>query len=248
MIRQWAIVVVALGMAGTASAEELVSGLSQDVVEITSNYTGSDIVVFGAIERPELAKGRDIVVVVRGPDTDMTVRRKQRNGGIWYNHDTAKLTGMPSYYFVASTRPIADIASRDTLERYDLGLANLEPETLASRHNPEPFRQAAIRLEAQRGLYTEEPTGVEFLSETLFRVHVPVPASVPRGQYNAEVYLFRDGTVVSAQSTPLFIDQTGFERHVYSLAHAEPFAYGLTTVLAAVFLGWLSSLAFRRNV
>ena len=35
--------------AGSAVAtEDLVSGLSQDTVEITSNYSGTDIVVFGA--------------------------------------------------------------------------------------------------------------------------------------------------------------------------------------------------------
>jgi uncharacterized protein (TIGR02186 family) len=88
---------------------------------------------------------------------------------------------------------------------------------------------------------------VEFLSPTLFRARVPVPASVPRGQYNAEVYLFRDGTVISAQSTPLFIDQTGLERRLYNFAHTSPLSYGLSTVLMAVLLGWVSSLIFRRS-
>jgi uncharacterized protein (TIGR02186 family) len=239
--------VVILGLAAPASAEDLVSGLSQDVVEITSNYTGTDIVVFGAIERPGDMQGRDIVVVVRGPDIDMTVRRKDRIGGIWLNNDRAVLDAMPSYYFVASTRPMSQIASSDTLKRYDLGLANLEPQSVSSHHDSEPFREAAIRQEMRGGLYAEAPSGVEFLSETLFRVRVPVPATVPRGQYNAAVYLFRDGTVISAQSTPLFIDQTGFERRILRIAHESPFTYGVSTVLAAALLGWLSSLMFRRN-
>jgi uncharacterized protein (TIGR02186 family) len=75
---------------------------------------------------------------------------------------------------------------------------------------------------------------------------VPVPADVPRGQYNVQVYLFRDGNVVSAQSTPLYVDQTGLERRLFNFAHQEPFAYGVSTVLMAAALGWLSSLVFRR--
>lgn len=232
---------------GAAGAEDLVSGLSQDTVEITSNYTGTDIVVFGAIEHVEESGINDVVVIVRGPDASMTVRKKDRVVLIWLNRDQAVLQGLPSYYFLASTRSLSAIAPRDTLERYGIGLANLVPEKIVSHHDPVPFRQALVRHKEQEGLYGENPSGVEFLSPTLFRVHVPVPASVPRGQYNAEVYLFRDGNVISAQSTPLFIDQTGLERRLYNFAHTSPTSYGLSTVLMAMFLGWLSSVVFRRT-
>ena len=73
-----------------------------------------------------------------------------------------------------------------------------------------------------------------------------VPAGVPRGQYNVEVYLFRDGEVVSAQSTPLFIDQTGLERRLFNMAHYAPFYYGLACVAMAMMLGWISAVLFRR--
>jgi uncharacterized protein (TIGR02186 family) len=229
-------------------AEDLVSGISQDVIEITSNYTGSDIVVFGAIERPVDAGTRDVVVVVRGPDTDVTVRKKARVGGLWINSDQAILKGMPSYYFIASTRPVAQIASNYTLKNFGLGLANLEPSSYHSHHDVEPFRAALVRRMQRDGLFTETSTSVEFLSETLFRVRVPVPASVPRGKYDVDVYLFRNGNAVSAQTTPLFVDQTGLERRLFNFAHAEPFIYGVSTVLLAALLGWISSLLFRQNL
>ena len=235
--------------ASPASAEQLVSGISQDLIQITSNYTGSDIVVFGAIEGEPNAENhapRDVVVVVRGPDADITVRRRDRVAGVWINHDAAKLSGMPSYYFLASTRPLAAIAPPDALTHYNIGLQNLQPDTVHSHHDYEPFRQAALRHLTQDHLYTETPGGVEFLSETLFRAHVPVPAGVTRGQYNVEVYLLRGGVVQSAQSTPLFIDQTGLERRLYNFAHNQPFGYGLAAVVMAVIMGWISSLLFRR--
>ncbi|MGB8363161.1 MAG: TIGR02186 family protein [Rhizomicrobium sp.] len=236
--------------AGGAAAQDLVSGLSQDQVEITSSYAGTSIVVFGAIEASDNAPvaAKDVVVVIRGPDTDMIVRRKARIAGIWVNRDAMTLDGMPSYYYLASTRPLAQIASLQTLDRYQLGLAQLTPRS-TSTHDPakaEPFRLAAIRERTQDGLYAETQ-GVEFLSYSLFRVRIPIPAAVPRGEYTVEAYLFRDGTVTSAQSTPLFVDQTGIERRLYRFAHASPFVYGLFAVVVAMLLGWLSSLVVRQQ-
>jgi uncharacterized protein (TIGR02186 family) len=174
-----------------ASAEDLVSGISQDTIQITSNYTGTDIVVFGAIERAIAPQGRGIVVIVRGPDEPMTVRRRDRVAGVWVNRDAARFEGLPAYYYLASTEPVARIAPAETLRRYGIGLQALTPSAIGSHHDPEPFRQAAIRYHQRSGLYAENPGSIDFLSETLFRARVPVPAGVTRGQYNVEVYLFR---------------------------------------------------------
>ena len=239
-------------LASAASAEDLVSGLSQDQIQITSNYAGTDIVVFGAIESADTSEteaSRDVVVVVRGPDADFAVRRKVWVAGIWINRDKITLYGMPAYYYVASKRPLSKIASPDTLAQYQIGVANLRPkgESTRSRRKGEPFRLAAIRLREQQKLYAEAPAGVEFLGYSLFRVRVPVPASVATGEYSVQVYLFRDGNVVSAQTTPLFVDQIGLERRLFRFAHGRPFGYGLATVAMAMLLGWGSSFLFRRQ-
>jgi uncharacterized protein (TIGR02186 family) len=222
--------------------EDLVSGLSQDQVEITSNYTGTDIVVFGAIESSDntsTSTGRDVVVVVRGPNAGMIVRRKVRIADVC----------MPTYYFVSSTRPLPAITSTQILQRYQIGLASIEPQSM-STHVPakaEPYRLAAIHERAVAGLYAET-TNVEFLSYSLFRVRVPIPATVTRGEYTAEVYLFRDGNVVSAQSTPLDVEQKGLERRINRFAHRSPLVYGLAAVLMAMLFGWISSLIVRQQI
>jgi len=233
-------------LAAPARAEDLVSGVSQDIIQITSNYTGTNIVVFGAIEGPQAAQGRDIVVVVRGPDEPMTVHRRERVPVVWVNRHAARFEGLLGYYYLASTAPLSRIASQEALARYGIGLEALRPSQVGSHHDPEPFRQAAIRYHKRVGLYAESPGSIDFLSETLFRTRVPVPAGVTRGQYNVEVYLFRDGQVVSVQSTPLFVDASGLERRLFNLAHDAPLSYGLSCVLMAMLLGWISSVLFRR--
>jgi uncharacterized protein (TIGR02186 family) len=235
-----------LALSAPVQAEDLVSGISQDIIQITSNYTGTDIVVFGAIEGAQASQGRNIVVVVRGPDEEMTVRRKDRVAGVWVNRDAARFEGLPAYYYLASTAPLARIAPRQALERYGIGLQALHPALIGSHHDPGPFLEAAIRYHRRVGLYAESPGSIDFLSETLFRTRVPVPAGVTRGQYNVEVYLFRDGEVISAQSTPLFVDATGLERRLFNFAHDAPLFYGLACVVMAMLLGWITSVLFRR--
>jgi uncharacterized protein (TIGR02186 family) len=248
----WVVLSAAFFTSMAARADDLVAGLSTDLIQITSNFTGTDIVLFGAIEPTEEAgpaKDQDLVVVIRGPQVDMTVRRKERVVGIWVNREQAVLAGLPGYYFLASTRPLDDIASLATLQRFRLGTANLDAMALGGVKPDEvaAFRAAAIRDRKRERLYWESPTGIEFLSRTLFRARIQVPASVPPGEYRAEVYLFQNGTVVSAQSSPLFIDKSGFERRVYNYAYQASFAYGFAAVLMAFAFGWAGFLVFRER-
>jgi len=236
-----------------ARAEDLVSVLSKDLIEIRSNFTGTDIVLFGAIESPDpfaSAEGRDIVVAIRGPDAPATVRRKARIAGVWINRDSVTFDRLPGFYFVAATRPLGDIASPLILQRFELGLANLAARPLADTEDSAAaaeFLGAAIRQKREEGLYEETTSGIEFSSHSVFRARVPLPATVPPGSYTADVYLFRDGTVISAQSTPLYVDKSGMERRLYNLAHREPLFYGIGAVLMALLLGWMSSILFRQS-
>jgi uncharacterized protein (TIGR02186 family) len=248
MLRAIVIALVVL-FAAPALAEDVISGLSQDNIQITSSYSGTDIVVFGAVEDSGDQKGRDVVVVIRGPTTNFTARRKARVAGIWVNSDRVVVKGMPSYYYLVGTRDINLLATEDTLAHYDLGLDHVQPidATTPVLSKLETYRQAIVRARERSGLYAERSEGVEFLNKSLFRVRIPVPATVPRGQYTAEVYLFREGAVISVQSSPLFIEQAGMERRLFTLAHTRPVVYGVSAVLMSLLLGWLSSVVFRQN-
>ncbi len=234
-----------LGVAPALADENLVAGLSQDTIEIRSNYNGAEITVFGAIEHPAAGKP-DIVVAVRGPEQDMRVLRKERVAGIWVNRSRALLRAMPSYYFVAGNRPLERIASASLRNSYALGLGAIRPHGLKSDSDPEPFRKALLAQMERSHLYVQQEDGVEFLSGTLFRVRVPVPSTAPRGKYVAEVYLLRDGKIVDQNAAELVIDQIGLERRLYDFSRNAPLIYGVATTFMALLLGWLSSFMFRR--
>ena len=82
---------LALLAAEAARAETLVTSISSSRVEITSNYTGGTIAVFGAVERDgqTIARtgGYDVVVTAKGPRQNLTVREKEPVGPLWLNRE-----------------------------------------------------------------------------------------------------------------------------------------------------------------
>ncbi|HCX13774.1 MAG TPA: hypothetical protein DGZ24_00495 [Rhodospirillaceae bacterium] len=228
----------------TAQEVPLVAALSSHLVAITAGFTGTDVLLFGATDGPG-----DIAVVVRGPTSDTVVRRKERLGPIWVNGTEAVLRDAPSYYRVASNRPLKEIASKLLLSQFQIGLENIRlisANQVVDDKITREFRNAFIDLKLDDGLYDQGLGAVNFMSNRLFRTELHFPAHVPTGTYLVEVYLFRDGQVTSAEIVPLNISKIGVGADIYDFAHNLAFLYGLMAVILAIAAGWAASAAFRR--
>ena len=239
-----------------AAAERLVVSLSNHRVQITSNFTGEDLVLFGTIaadaDAPALLSTYDLVVTVTGPRENFRTRHKERVAGIWVNVDAREFVRVPSYLGVLSNRPVKDIASPETLRRLQVGLDNfLLPQRIgpdiADTVRNDPYRVAFVRVESEFGLYREEPNAVTFLTPTVFRAAIPLPANVPTGSYAIDVKLFSGGAMTARTNTALEIIKAGFEQYVADAARDHGLLYGLATALIALFTGWLASVVFRRD-
>ncbi|RJF94714.1 hypothetical protein D3874_02530 [Oleomonas cavernae] len=236
----------------TARADSLMTDLSERLIAITSSFTGSSILVFGAVVADGPGK-RDVVVVLRGPDQGLRVRRKEQVAGIWMNTDAHPFEAVPAFYAVAATRPLAEINAASAFARHQIGLSALKlkvrglSETSEEASEAVPFRTALLRLKARQGLYPLMTQPVTFVGPSLFRATFQFPSNVPVGSYKAEIYLFKDGELIGANSSALFVDKTGIERWIYKAALNYPVLYGLSAVFIAAGIGWLAALAFRRT-
>jgi uncharacterized protein (TIGR02186 family) len=243
------LVLLAALLPGTAvrAAEPLVADLSKHLVAITTGFAGTDVLLFGAIEEIDGKTAGD-VVVVRGPNRSEVLRRKARTGGIWINSGTGKVDSVPSFYRVASTRPLDQVASKSVLERHQIGLDHLKLDIRVkdSDIDPDEYRKALFRLNQKRGLYGEDTLKIGMLSQRLFRTDVHFPANVPVGTYMVEVYLMVDGQVASAQTTPLVVSKIGIGADVFDFAHQQAAAYGIIAILLAAAAGWLAAVAFKK--
>ena len=239
---RWLTLLLALLSVG-AGAQTLSADLSSHVIGINTYFAGADLVLFGSTDRPG-----DIVVVVRGPPTEMVVRRKERVLGLWLNGSSVVFRDAPSFYEMASTRPLADIAPADTLARYDIGIDNLKlsPTSPTEADKLAEFRTAFIANQESADLYRPATAHVTFLGEHLFRADMGFPATVPTGDYTVEVVLVSGGQVIGAQTTPLVVSRIGFSNGVFAVAQHQAALYGAGTLLFAVFAGWAAGAIFRR--
>ena len=239
-----------------ADAERLIVSVSNHRVTVTPNYSGEELVLFGSIEKdsktPPDRTSYDLVVTVSGPRADMVTRRKERKFGIWMNMDSRQFLKVPSYLAVFANRPLDAIAPSEVQRRQQLGLKSI---LLTQRVGPDyadvvtsdPFRSAFVRLRSEHGLYREATSAVTFLTPTLFRTGIPLPAEVPIGTYEVDIKLFADGALVTRTDSAFEIVKVGFEQFVANSARQNGFAYGLATAMMALMTGWMASIVFRKD-
>ncbi len=231
-------------------SEEVVLGLSQDKVSITTSFNGDEILIFGAVKRevpipdgPTL----EVIVTVSGPSEPITVRRKEKKLGIWINTDAVEVDAAPSFYAVATSGPMADVLSNTEDQRYKISVNQAirsvgAPDNIA---DSQAFTEALIRVRASKGLYQMLENRVAVDQQTLFRTAVDLPSSLTEGDFYIRIYLTRGGQVVSSYETEIDVRKVGLERFLFNLSRQKPFLYGLMSLAIAVVAGWTASTAFR---
>ena len=230
----------------------LVPDVSARSIEIRYTFAGAQLLLFGAILYPGgkvPSRPADIVVVLKGPVEPIVVREKQKIAGIWMNADRNRFRSAPSYYAVASSRPVRELVDERTAAIFELGLQDLQlsPGGGALPDKERRFENGLLDLRKRQGLYAEHPGGVEISDGVLYRARIAIPSQVPVGTYTAETFLIDRGKVIAAATRDVEVGKAGFERFVALAARQHGFLYGLASVLLSLGLGWAAAMAFRRR-
>jgi len=230
-------------IAAPSHAEPLVADLSESVVRITTGFTGTKVLLFGAKE----GDGR-VVVIVEGPRHPLTVRRKNRVAGIWVNRAEVRFNDVPSFYHVLSSEPLEQWLPLRTRDLYQIGVEylKLDPEEDVGPAQAAHFRDALIRNMQRIGRYGVLEGKVTVLGGQLFRADLYLPANLPTGFYSVEVMLVKDGDVKTIQSTPLLVTKAGIGAEVFDLAYSYPALYGVLAIVIAVLAGLGANAIFRK--
>lgn len=237
-----------LALPAQAQEEEIVAGLSQNVVSITATFVGSEILIFGAVKRDAPAPEGDlgVAVVVEGPSQQITVRRKAKRMGIWVNTDAVEVEAAPSFYAISTSAPFTDVISAEVDSERHISIPEsiqiLESDAVA---DPESFAEAVIRIRSKSGLYKIDEGAVNVTQDTLFDTRIQLPANLTEGLYRARIYLTRSGEIVAEHSANIDVRKVGLERWLYNLAHEQALIYGLMSLAIAIAAGWGASAFFR---
>ncbi|MEI4490001.1 TIGR02186 family protein [Mameliella alba] len=243
------LLLILLAFALPAKAEQVVLGLSKEIVQISTDFDGSDILIFGAIKRetPIEAEPLQVIVSVAGPQQPVTVWRQARRFGIWVNAHAVEVDAAPSFYAIATSAPWAQVISETEDLRHKVSIPRAIRSVGAPMDVPDAqsFTEAVIRIRTGEGTYQLLENTVTVREQTLFDTAISMPANLTEGSYPTRIFLTRGGRVINTYETEIEVRKVGLERWLYVLSRQQPFVYGLMSLFIAIAAGWGASTAFR---
>src|SRR3546814_7070543 len=136
------------GTAEAAPSDPLVVDLSSHLVAITTGFTGTDVLLFGATQ----GEGH-IVVIVEGPHSNLAVRRKEQVLGIWVNREEVTFRNVPTFYQVKASDLLDEWLPLRLRERHQISVEylNMEPIGDIGPAKAADFRAELIRHQQRIG-------------------------------------------------------------------------------------------------
>lgn len=227
----------------------LVPEVSQSEVQVRQGFTGTQLLLFGAILDPAGRRAGaeyDIVVVLKGPAEAIRMREKERFAGIWVNAASSDFRSAPSFFAVAASRPIEEIVDDRTAAIYELGTEFIQLSP-SGQIDPDKERRFAAGLVEQRerlGLYNENMDGVSINEQVLYKARISLPSNVTTGQYTAETFAITDGRVIASAVANVEVRKVGMGRFVEDASQDWSLTYGFIAVLLSVGMGWIAGRLF----
>lgn len=235
------IIIFLLFLPNISNARPIISGISPTKVEIDTNFTGTEILLFGS----KIHYG-DLVVIIKGPKNNYFINKQDKIFGIWHNKERTKIKDIYSYYAFFSTND-------DYHSNYKLfPKIEAEENNIIFNSNEQNARKKSqfkiefIKIKKENNLYHEHPKGVEFLDEQLYKVKINFPKNIPNGIYSTEIYLINNNIISAYQTIPIYVRKIGLSAKIYNMAHDNPYLYGFIAIFLALLSGILANFIFKR--
>ena len=228
----------------------LVPEVSQSRIEVRQGFTGANLLLYGAVISPgQSREDYDIVVVLKGPAEAIRMREKERFAGIWMNAGSSDFRSAPSFFAVASSRPISDLVDERTAAIFELGTRFIQ---LSPTGEIEPLEQARfarglVDMRQRDGLYSEDPEGVRISEGVLYQARINLPSNVTTGPYTAETFAISGGRVVASATAKIEVVKVGLEGRVVLEANRNSFLYGTFAIILSLSMGVMAGRLFARG-
>lgn len=230
----------------SASDNKMTAEISTDLVQINTGFDGMNLLLFGTTNG-----ANNIIIVIKGPLETNIIRKKTRVASIWVNTEKVIIENVPTFYAIASTRPLNQITTQSILKKYGIGANNfltniLKQANAKTMDISDEYKNALVRLKNKLGLYIDNPIKIKLIEEQLFRANIKFPANVGTGKYTAQIYYFKDGLLLDVINKPILVEKIGIGADVFRLAHSHSALYGIIAILIAVASGWIAAAIFRK--
>ena len=221
----------------------IIADISDNKINIDVGFKGAKLLFFGVIDEEG-----EVVVSVTGPRKAIRVRKKEKKFGIWLNADTRIFYDVPSYYYVAATKPLEQLGAENVLKINQIGIKNIRFEGAEEKEKEERSYWidgiVSSMVEAER--YNPEQGIIKLSDKRLFKTELNFSAELVDGEYLVDTLLLKEGNVIAARRSFINVSKSGFGEKIYKTAKNNRLSYGFISVFFAIVFGFFVHESIRR--
>jgi len=223
--------------------QNLIAGFLDNNIDIDVGFTGKKLSYFGAID----IQG-DLVIIVTGPRKKIKVFKKEKKIWFWLNSSSRIFADVPSYYFVATSRPLNQMKNDSFLKINQIGLENLRFEGAEEIEEIEraKWRNGIIDSMKKMGNYFSKNGNIDIIDEHLFKTEISFPSDIAEGVYIVDSLLLKNDSVIGSNRSFINVSKSGLGEKVYLFATEKGLLYGIFAVIAAMLFGFSVNEAIRK--
>ena len=223
--------------------QNLIAGFLDNNINIDVGFTGKKLSYFGAID----IQG-DLVIIVTGPRKKIKVFKKEKKIWFWINSSSRIFADVPSYYFVATSRPLNQMKNDSFLKINQIGLENLRFEGAEEIEEIEraKWRNGIIDSMKKMGNYFSKNGNIDIIDEHLFKTEISFPSDIAEGVYIVDSLLLKNDSVIGSNRSFINVSKSGLGEKVYLFATEKGLLYGIFAVIAAMLFGFSVNEAIRK--
>ena len=239
------LILLVISRGALAADDSMVTEMQTHHVDITTHFTGQNILIFGALSKPG-----DVIIKVTSPDESVALTHKAAAGPFWLDGGKLTVRGTPGLFYLLSSRPIDQIVTAEEQQRYGLHLHNALIKAQIDKPVPQSMGdwQAAFRsLKEHNGHYQKLPAAVKLVEKRLFSAIIELPAKIPLGTYHLDIYLVQNGQITSHQTRNLEVHQVQLERWIANAVNMHSWVFGVSFTVFAMVLGLTLGMVLRRD-
>ena len=225
------------------ATQNLIAEFLDNQIDIDVGFTGKKLSYFGVIDTVG-----DLVIIVTGPRKKIKVFKKEKKIWFWINSKSRVFSDVPTYYFVATSRPLNQIKNDSFLKINQIGLENLRFEGAEETEEEErmKWRNGIIESMKKMGNYFSTNGKIDIIDERLFKTDISFPSDITEGIYIVDTLLLKNNGVIGSKRSFINVSKSGVGEKVYLFATENGLLYGIFATIVAMLFGFLVNEAIRK--
>tara|TARA_Y100001970_G_C14159395_1_gene817583 strand:- start:269 stop:1015 length:747 start_codon:yes stop_codon:yes gene_type:complete len=227
-----------------ANAQEVYFDLSEDNIEIKTDFEGKEIIIFGLLQ-----EGHETLLTIKGPSSKIKMQKKERYFGVWINNKQITYTKIPTLFFLSSSSKIDNILPNSVQINKDLNFDKILnnktfDQNFVFENDQSTWNDNFVRIKKKQLLYKEFE--MKIFKEKLFQTSIFFPPNTIPGIYNVELYYIKHKTIMNTDQKSIIVKKTGIGSDIYEFAKNNGATYGVFVIILSIFSGLIAATIFRR--